>query len=184
MELQFRLQDYLGGERHDDSYRHVRIYRKWDQKRRRAAKSSQGEPVQHAIDWLKCQGVAKDFDTNAGRKALSRWLRELDILHEESVQIHGDLEEVWEKSYQKGLHKTGSKARNQSKEPDVACSALRKWARWCNRGPAVAVTTLSQTDEMLIAVLESLGMGERARQILNRGPFPKKEEDSDEKPFG
>ena len=92
------------------------------------------------------------------------------------MQIHGDLEEVWEKSYQKGLPKTGSKARNQSDEPDVACSALRKWARFCGRGPAVPAAVLSTTDEMLIAVLESRGKGEKARQILNRGSFPKKEE--------
>ena len=181
MELQFRLQDHLEGERHDDSYSHVRVYRKWDKTRRRAAKDSQGDPVDHALKWLKCQGIERDFDTNAGRKALSRWLRELNILHEESVQIHGDLEEVWEKSYQKGLPKTGSKVRNQSDEPDVACSALRKWARFCNRGLAVPAAVLSTTDEMLIAVLESLGKGERARQILNRGQFPKKEEEDPKK---
>ena len=178
MELQFRIQEHLAPEKHDDSYRHARIYRKWDRSRGHATKDSQGEPVMFALDWLKIQGLERKFDTNAGRKALSRWLKELQIFHPEGVQIHGDCEDVWEKAYQKGMPKLGYKERNQSLDPDEATRALRKFAHWCKRGPSVKPAHVSRRDKLLGAVLEGMGQREKARRILNGFPSSS-DEDSD-----
>ena len=126
MELIFRTQEYLAPEKHDDNYRHVRIYRKWEKTRGRAARDSQGEPVEFALKWLKVQGLERDYDTNAGRKALSRWLHELKVLHPEGMQIHGDCEDVWAKNYQKQMPQMGYKERNQSLNPDEATASSSK----------------------------------------------------------
>ncbi len=113
---------------------HVRIYRKWN-KNGRPARVSEGEPVEHALRWLRVQGLKRNFQTNAGRKALSRWLQQLEIPHAESVHVHGDCEDVWVGSYQTELAKKGDKDRLQSTEPDTACLALRKFAwQLCKRG--------------------------------------------------
>ena len=170
MELIFRTQDYLAPERHDDNYRHVRIYRKWEKTRGRAARDSQGEPVEFALKWLKVQGLERDYDTNAGRKALSRWLQELKILHPEGVQIHGDCEDVWAKNYQKQMPLMGYKERNQSLDPHQATAALRKFAMWCRRGPSVKPLGVSRRDRMLGAFFKEMGHGEKANKILNDFP--------------
>lgn len=171
MDMTFRMQDHMvEEEKHDDVYRHARIYRKWDKRRGRSAKDSQGEPVDYALEWLKIQGIERSFDTNAGRKGLSRWLKELEIPYPEGMQIHGDHEDVWEKSYQKGLPKNGYKTREQSLDPDFATSALRKFANWCGRGPKVKPLAVSRRDRLLVGVMEGLGQGEKARRILNGFP--------------
>ena len=178
MELVFRTQDHLAPEKHDDSYRHARIYRKWDRSRGRAAKDSQGEPVDFALQWLKIQGLERDYDTNAGRKGLSRWLKELKVLHPEGMQIHGDCEDVWAKSYQKQMLKIGYKERNQSLNPDVATRALRKFATWCHRGPSMKPLRVSRSQRMLGTILEGMGHKEKCRKILNDFPSSS-DEDSD-----
>ena len=156
----------------EPTYRHARIYRKWDASRRHATQLSEGEPVAFALRWLKAQGVNRDFDTNAGRKSLSRWLRKLEILHPESMQIHGDCEDVWGGSYQKDLPKVGYKERKQSLDPDTATLALRKFAwKLCKRGIPLAVRS-TKLEKMMGAVLEGIGQAEKARKFM--------EDDSDE----
>ena len=50
-----------------------------------------GLPSQAAVDFMEVQGLPK-FDTNAGRKALARWCKKLNVPYKLSVHIHGDLQ--------------------------------------------------------------------------------------------
>ena len=179
MDLMFRQQEALKplGSANDNAYRHCRVYRKWCESKGKCGLTSEGQPVELALRWLKAQGVERDFDTNAGRKALSRWLTKLEIPYAMGMQIHGDLEDVWEKSYQPGLKKNGYTIREQSLTPDVACYALRKLANWLGRGVKVKPLLLNRRDKMLFALMEAHGQGEKAKQILHGFPTDSDEED-------
>ena len=94
----------------------------------------------------------------------------MKVLHPEGMQVHGDCEDVWAKSYQTQMLKVGYKERNQSLNPDVATRALRRFAMWCHRGPSVKPTRVSRSDRMLGAFLKEVGHGDKARKILNDFP--------------
>lgn len=80
-----------------------RPYPKWSTRTGDYGKSNVGDVPLLANKWLNAQGQYADnkgsqFDRNSGRKSLARWLEELNIPYEESVAIHGDLEDVWRHS--------------------------------------------------------------------------------------
>ena len=118
------------------TWSYAKVFRKWN-KKGGYGKTSIGDPVQEAFKWFKNQGLAANWDKNAGRKSLARWLHKLQIPYHEGFQIHGDLEQVWGGYYQKKLPKSGYGERRQSNDPDTATRALRRFATWCNRGVPV-----------------------------------------------
>ena len=97
--------------------------------------SDRGNVAAFAVAWLRVQGATDDtYDTNAGRKSLARWTRKLLITYRESVPIHGDLQGTWRTSYDERLPKSDFEDRKQPRDPDLACAALRKMARYIGAG--------------------------------------------------
>ena len=107
-------------------------YAKWFSSKSRYGQNV-GDVATHANTWLASQGVPGPFDRNSGRKALSRWLEHLHVPYAEHVHIHGDLEEVWRSHYQAQLLKSTFKGREQSKDPDTASAALKRFAKWIHK---------------------------------------------------
>ena len=159
-----------GQYKHEDK----RIYRKWNAKGSGSyGKGSQGELIKFMFEWFKIQGLNPNWDSNAGRKSLGRWLEMLNVPHDESIEIHGDLLDVWSKHYQAGLPKRGdSKTREQSKNPEDATRALRKFATFCGRGQPAPVR-LDMTQRLLKGIMDGQGRGEEAKRIIFGVPEPK-----------
>ena len=85
--------------------------------------------------------------------------------HEESFEIHGDLEDTWRKSYCPGLRKVNTfKNREQSLDPDLALRALRCFARWLKKGPHVK-PVLSKETLIQLELLKALGKRKKARKL-------------------
>ena len=117
------------------------------------------------MEWFKMQGLSGEYDTNAGRKSLARWLEKLQVPYEDAVEIHGDLECVFRRYYQPGLPQSGYALRNQTNDPDKACQALRKFALFCGRGQKPYVK-LDITQRLLKTLLEKDGRGDEAMKAI------------------
>ena len=125
LEVVWQLQDQAGVDR--------RCYGKWLGSGRFGT-SNYGDVVGMAAEWFKSKGVCSEatkYDSNSGRKSLGRWTCLLNIPYEESFQLHGDLWVVWSEAYETEVPKTSFTGRKQSKDPEVACKALRRLARDC-----------------------------------------------------
>ena len=117
-------------------------------------------------DFLNLQGVRQKFDRNSGRKSLARWLAKLGIGYDESVHIHGDLEEVWRGRYQDNLHKSFYRCREQSKDADEATKALRRFARWIVQNPDEPTKPLERKEKFMAAMLRRMGGEQDIQDIL------------------
>ena len=95
-------------------------------------KQNHGDAPLLANQWLHHQVSQPLFDKNSGRKALARWLEELNIPYEQGFQIHGDLPSTWRTSYQPSIPRTTFPDRIQSRCPDESTRALRIFAKWLN----------------------------------------------------
>ena len=96
------------------------------------SKQNYGDVPLLANQWLHHQVSQPLFDQNSGRKALARWLEELNIPYEVGFQIHGDLPSTWRSSYQPSIPRSNFPDRRQSGDPDEATKALRLFAKWLN----------------------------------------------------
>ena len=142
-----------------------------------------GDVAQAGLEWMKAQGIG-EFDHNAGRKSLARWCKELGVPYRLSVQIHGDLYEVWNRHYQEAIKEAAQmcKIRNQSLDPEVATAAFRIFARYLGRGIdpyKPPMTLLERQNQLLIA--KEFGKEVAEKTLLNL-PLedPKEEDDSSE----
>ena len=126
--------------------------------------------------WLTIQGANPDnlqFDTNSGRKSLGKWCDEYNTPYHESFELHGDLSKIWKRYYQNGLQKDPTmERRTQSDTPEVACRALRRFARAIGRGRTVREDptdfNMNQVGQMLAACLRKLGEGATVASILDK----------------
>ena len=130
-----------------------RPYPKWN-KAGHYGQQNVGDVPALANEWLNTQGQFADpeessFDRNSGRKSLARWLAHLRIPYRESVNIHGDLEDVWRHSYQDKLSKSNYRVREQATDPDTATKALRLLAKWLNEGGEPAISVKEQLKDIL-----------------------------------
>ena len=99
-----------------------------------------------AISWMNHQlEKTTGYNRNSGRKSLARWCSHLNVKYHESFQIHGDLAEVWSKSYQPDMEPSDFKGRSQSADPMKATLALRRFANLLGRG-VKAKPKLSKSD--------------------------------------
>lgn len=160
-----------------------RMYPKWlpptKKLRGRFGDSNINEVSKHAAKWMdEAQQVGK-FDHFSGRKCLARWVSHLKIPYAESVHIHGDLHQVWGKNYQEDIPKSVYSIRNQSREPETACKALRKFAKWCGKGLPYD-SRLKKSDRFMYAVLKALGKGKIADIIKHEMPSESDDEEDDE----
>ena len=153
-----------------------RCYGKWMGSKFHAGNT--GDVAQLAIDWMKAQGATDGtYDSNSGRKALAKWTRHLNINYEESCPIHGDLHQTWNESYDERLPDSNYGLRSQPRDPEVACAALRKFARFVGAGRKVKVS-LSRRERFLYNILKAQGQKEKAERI--RQGLPSSDEESSE----
>ena len=156
----------------------LRSYPKWLPTQNRYSKANVGKkyffPL--ALRWLDIQGANPDnlrFDTNSGRKSLGKWSDEFGAPYHESFELHGDLWKIWKKYYQPGLQKDPTmERRTQSTSPEVACRALRRFARGIGRGRTIREDPkqfdLNQIGRMLARTLRKLGEGAAVASILDK----------------
>ena len=146
-----------------------RCYAKWNEGSGNFGKKNVNDVVALAIDWLEFQGACTEdnrYNSNAGRKSLGKWTRRLNVPYEESFQLHGDLWEVWHKSYEQAVPKSKYEVRTQSTDPDTACVALRKFANWLGRGGKVR-PKLSPEMRVQYALLKAMKGSKYARAVAN-----------------
>ena len=91
----------------------------------------------------------------------------------ESFEIHGDLYCTWKTYYQHGLRREHVESRRtQSKDPEVCCAGLRKFARAIGRGRTVREDPknfdMNAIGLLLTANLRAMGRGAEVAQILDR----------------
>ena len=125
-----------------------------------------GDVPKAANEFLNIQGILEEFDRNSGRKSLARWLDKLTISYNDSLHIHGDLEEVWRGKYQDKLHKSSYRCREQSKEADEATKAIRTFARWVVQNPDEPTQPLNRSQKLLAAMLKRMGGEEDVHEII------------------
>ena len=158
-----------------------RMYPKWLPKTKkldgRFGDSNVNEVSKYAAKWLdEAQGIGK-FDHFGGRKCLARWVGHLEIPYAENVHIHGDLHQVWGKNYQEDIPASVYSIRNQSRDPEKACKALRKFAKWCGKGLHYK-QRLDKTQRYMDSFLRAIGCAKKADQI--RMDMPTDSEDEEE----
>ena len=158
---------------------HCCIYRKWSKSSGRFGKAKQGEIMTLINRWMKVQGVEADYDTNAGRKSLARWLKTMQVPYEESFEIHGDLEDVFRKYYQPSLPKSGYEIRTQSDDPEAATQALRRFATFCGRGSPPKVK-MNMTARLVHRLLVNQGDKEGAMRAVYGLPSDDEEEEENQ----
>ena len=169
LELIWQFQDHQGQER--------RCYGKWIGKK--FQNGNTGDVAKFAIEWLKVQGATEDtFDTNAGRKSLARWTHHLNVPYQDSCPIHGDLHQTWNDSYDEYLPNSNYSLRTQPRDPERACAALRKFARFVGAGRKVKVS-LSRRERFSFNILKALGHHEKAERIRQGLPSSDEESESD-----
>ena len=157
-----------------------RNYPKWLDKSNRFGKSNVSNIVDFANEWMEIQGAGTPggYDHNSGRKSLARWLDHLNISYRWSFEIHGDLEKVWRSNYQPTLPKSGYKKRNQSRDPNEATQALRRFAKWIERGCERKLKyKLDVNSRLTYHLLKSLGKKDLADQILMGMPVDDEDEE-------
>ena len=166
---------FVGDKEALKQWKFARIWRKWTKKGRFGA-SSEGDIVQLAFRWFRYQGIEPDWDTNAGRKSLARWLQHLRVPYGEGMQMHGDLEDVFRKYYQSGLPKSGYTERRQSNDPKIATRALQRFATWCSRG-IPPKPKLDRKERLMAAILEGQGADQAAKAYRITHDMPSDDED-------
>ena len=161
MELMWQCQNQAGVPQ--------RCYVKWNAGSGNFGVKNINDVADLAIRWMLHQGAcgeATRYDTNAGRKSLGKWTRNLNVPYEESFQLHGDLWEVWHKSYEQAVPKSKYEVRTQSTDADYACCALRKLANWFGRGKKVR-PKLDAGQRLQFALLKAMKGGQYARDVAN-----------------
>ena len=155
-------------------------YPKWLDKSNRFGKSSVNNVVDFANKWMELQGAGTPggYDHNSGRKSLARWLDKLNISYRWSFEIHGDLEKVWRSNYQPTLPKSGFKKRLQSRDPNETTQALRRFAKWIDRGcERKAKYKMDVNAQLSYHLLKKLGEKALADKILMGLPIESDDEE-------
>ena len=157
-----------------------RNYPKWLKRINKFGKSNVSNIVDFANEWMELQGAGTPggYDHNSGRKSLARWLDHLNISYRWSFEISGDLEKVWRSNYQPTLQKSGYKKRTQSRDPNEATQALRRFAKWIGRGCERKLKyKLDVNSRLTYHLLKSLGKKDLADQILMGMPVDDEDEE-------
>ena len=128
-----------------------RLFTKWTGAHQ-FGKQNHGDLAAIANQWLQYQTEQGPFDHHCGRKTLARWLGTLKIPYKVGVSIHGDLEQVWRDNYQDQLDRSNYRVRDQSKDPDVCCKALRQLVKWFHEDgapkPSIRVQLQALLDQL------------------------------------
>ena len=109
---------------------------------------------------------------------MGRWTRYLGIDYPGSFPIHGDLPDVWHDSYDDAIPCSKRYSfRSQPRDPNVACAALRKMARFLGAGRKLKVK-LCPKDRWSYNILKALGQKKKAEKI--RQGLPSSDEESED----
>ena len=159
----------------------LKIYRKVSKNKKKLTYftgNSEGDIVAVAMDWMRVQGVNKHFDRNAGRSSLAAWCRHLHVPYSQSFEYHGDLPDTWAEHYERNMvYEREFTRRTQSTHPPVALAGLRKFACFLKRGPAAPKPKLTKGERMMVAMLEGMGMKEKARRLAYDLPSEDEEDE-------
>jgi hypothetical protein len=150
----------------------VRRYPRWCESKRMgrfAPKQSYSDVVALALDWAEAMGYhGVRWDHNSGRKSLGRWLSYLGLSYEEGFEIHADLYTTWRDKYQLDCLQASPdfRRRDQSRDPDVAMRALRKFVTWLGIAGKPYKPKLTQGLRVSMLIAEALGLGSKVDDIL------------------
>ena len=114
-----------------------------------------GDVVGVATDWMVKQGVCpadNRYSHNSGRKSLARLLSKYNIGYEVGFEIHGDRWCVWQKNYQPDCASSSFERRDQHRNPDVCCAALRRIAQGFGLG-IVKAKPMSRLERFMHSIL-------------------------------
>ena len=107
----------------------------------------------------------------AESSALAGWLDDLHVPYHESVQVTGDLWDVWKK-YQPSLLASDFAEREQDPVPRIACAALRRMVHSMGRGlrpsQSEVAKSLSLQEKLMMSCMASQGQGDLARLVTER----------------
>lgn len=150
------------------------LFSKWT-KTTRAYVSNHGDPADLARKFMVLQGAGPAeglvYCHNAGRMALAGWLDDLRVPYHESVQLTGDLWDVWKK-YQPSLLASDFAEREQDPVPRIACAALRRMVHSMGRGlrpsQSEVAKKLSLHEKLMMSFMTSQGQGDLARMVTER----------------
>ena len=154
-----------------------RTYPKWNPNTAAFGKECYGKKTTKAEIqmWLNVQGANPDgltFDSNGGRKSLGNWLGFLQLAYALGFELHGDMWKTWKQYYQFNLAPSPrERSREQSKDPDDCCRALREFARrLLGRGQTVQAdpVDLTLSQDLQILDLRTRGHGVAVNAILEK----------------
>ena len=151
-----------------------KLFSKWT-KTTRAYVSNHGDTADLARRFMVVQGAGPaeglQYCHNAGRLATAGWLCDLHVPYHESVQITGDLWDVWKK-YQPSLLASDFAERRQDPVARNACAALRRMVHSMGRGHRPSESEigkrLSLQEKLMMSFMTSQGQGELARNVTER----------------
>ena len=145
--------------------------------------SNQGLPFRIWRRWTNIVNLAKQFLVNqgemtwddplcshGGRKALAAWCQQLVVHYWEGMQVYGDLESVWRQYYQPGLPQSdGYNIREQSTDPLIATSALRKFRRFLGRErpPEPLPSNIPRHEAALMIMSRAFGLYGEIRRLYD-----------------
>ena len=130
-----------------------------------------GEPIHLALEWAYDNGVGlpeDPFSTNSGRKALAGLCDHLNVVYEESFEIHSDKFSTWEGSYQPGcIRRSEDFTRvDQCDTVDVTTRALRRFTQWFGLGARKPVQQLTLHEMQMDFWMRAQGFTKQADQML------------------
>ena len=145
----------------------------------RFGSSNIADPVACGIDWMIAMGAttnANRYDHNSGRRCCARYTRKLGLDYPPIFEMVGDLEEVW-RVYDPDLPKSGYDVRDQSKDPNVCCYALRLFAKVILGLKKKVKPKLGMSDRINFALLKAMKGKHAAWKALYNGDSSSDEED-------
>ena len=136
---------------------------------------NEGDVVKAAIDFMIKMGLNTEelrFSHNSGRKVFARLCSKFDVGYELSFEVHGDRYVVWQGNYQPDCKPSNMERRDQHRNPDVCCQALRMIANGLGLG-IIKAERLSRQELYMDRILRKLGDGAFAEQIrVGTAPQP------------
>ena len=139
---------------------------------------NEADVVNTATDWMVSIGICpadRRYSHNSGRKSLARLLSKFNVPYELGFEVHGDKWCVWQGNYQPDCAFSQMERRDQHKDPDVCCSALRTIATGFGLG-IIKAKPMSRLELFMFHIMNKQDP-ELAESIKNG---TKRDDDSDE----
>ena len=148
-----------------------RRYAKLNKAKSGYTRYNEGDVVKAATDWMVAIGICpadSRYSHNSGRKALARLLSHFNVPYDIGFEIHGDKWCVWQGNYQFDCAFSSMERRNQHRDPDRCCAALRKIANGFGLG-IIKAKPMTRQEKFMHAILQSINpqLAETIRTGIN-----------------